>query len=136
MKKFLALGLVLVAAVSFSSCKTAEKYKTLNSKADTWLAAQTQPSRANFSGSWHANDWGHVELKQNGRNVTGRIGSFDVRGVVSDDNLYLAISENGWVYYTAKLDYVNRNLAEGYYSYSVPFSREDMSQITLRRSEF
>ena len=77
-------------------------------KTDEWLAAKTTPPAVNISGIWDggesfAGGWGEGRFNQVGRDVTGTLGLYDVKGVVSGKEVYLLLITGGRYRYTAKL---------------------------------
>lgn len=133
MKKFFLLGLTAALALTFASCNTAEKYEQNRLAGDKWLADKTASARINVTGTWHTDDWGGAILRQSGRQVTGTIGQFTAKGVVSGSKLYLLLSENDWIYYTAILDQPSSGQLVGFYSYTVPFSLADQRTMVMRK---
>ena len=76
---------------------------------DAWLNAQNMPSQMNVSGRWDAGEswgggWGEANLVQQGRDVTGTLGLYNVKGVVSHKTLFITMTSGGYVYYTAKIE--------------------------------
>lgn len=128
---FVAVALSL--AFIFSGCNNAQKYEQNRLAADKWLSEQSASSSLQVGGLWDAADWGVTKFTQSGKNVTGTIGQFNVKGVVSGSKLFLAISEDGWVYYTAILERSSASMLTGSYSYTVPFSTKDKRPMVLKR---
>lgn len=76
---------------------------------DPWLAAQkTAAPQVNLSGRWDAGSsfsggWGEGNFVQEDREVTGSLGMYYVKGVVSGTDVYLAIMSGDEIAYTARL---------------------------------
>ena len=67
--------------------------------------------------------WGEGTLFQNGNKLSGTIGSYDLKGVVSGGIVYLAFYTKGRVYYTARLEMIERGVLAGKY-----FDADDRDQ--------
>ena len=85
---------------------------------DTWLEAQNMPSQMNVSGRWDAGEswsggWGEANLIQQGRNVSGTLGLYNVKGVISHKTMFITLTSGDYVYYTAKLDMKNDGSLSG-----------------------
>lgn len=133
MKALTSLLLVAVCLLALPACKTAQKYEQNRLAGDQWLSDKTRPASANISGNWYADDWGGGTLTQQGRNITGVLGQFDVKGVMSGSKVYLLISEGGWIYYTAVLDRTSAKRLNGFYSYTLPFSIRDQRSMEMQK---
>ena len=70
-------------------------------QAMSWLESQRRSPRIVIDGKWNSDDWGEANLSQRGRRVQGTIGGYDAEGVVSGTRVYLVITYNGSVHYTA-----------------------------------
>jgi hypothetical protein len=132
MMKFSLLAPLCASALILSSCNTAEKYAQNNDAAAAWLAENKGNASTSISGSWLPGDhgWGMARLEQNGNQVTGAIGSYQVEGSINGKTAYLAMKDNGWVYYTAILKRTGKDFV-GFYSDSVPFDSETQSTMLL-----
>ncbi len=128
------LGFLLLATLALGGCHTAEKYAQNNGATAQWLDANAGTPSVNVSGRWQSDDWGDADFRQKGNRVTGILGKYPVGGVVRNDKVFLAITENGWTYYTAVLE-ANpfTNTLDGNYSEEVPYSREDLNPMSLAR---
>jgi hypothetical protein len=134
MKTLGPLALSVLVALALPACKTAEKYAKNNAATAQWLNANAGSSSIDVSGYWRSDDWGLSYFTQKGNRVTGRLGKYPVGGVVRGRSLYLAVTEDNWTYYTVVAAQVQKGVLEGFYSDSVPFSKEDQSPITLVRT--
>jgi len=128
----------IVAGVVFglSACQTPEKTARNQAAAQAWMNGQTARAAINVSGSWFADAWGKATLKQTGRNITGTIDTYEVKGVVSGKKAYLTTWDSGKCYYAIVLTQSGRNVLTGSYT-DGPAYREDPKQqraIELRRS--
>jgi hypothetical protein len=128
----LVLGLLLVLALP--ACNTAEKYAANNAAAKNWLDANAGKSYINVSGRWHAESWGGALLTQTGNKITGTIGEYTANGVVKGSTVYIALSSDGWVYYTVMAKPAPTGALEGFYCGDVPFSPTDEKTFTMVRS--
>ncbi len=133
MKLLVILSAVLVCGL-VSGCNLKEKYAINNQKADQWLAAQQGGGGINIGGSWESREfgWGAIRFEQEGSKISGAMGNYTTRGSASGSRVYLALSSNGYVHYTAVLKKSGNTLA-GFYSPSVPFSQADQSAVNLYR---
>jgi hypothetical protein len=126
------LSLLLIIAV-LAGCNLKEKYARNNLAADQWLQANIGSSSINVTGAWEAEEsgWGAIHFEQSGSRVSGAMGNYSARGVVRGPRLFLALSSDGYVYYTAVLNKQGETL-NGFYSSSVPFTPADQAVVTLR----
>ena len=85
-------------------------------RCDQWLASKTDEPTINIAGQWFSPEWGIAILKQEGRAVSGIIGDYPVKGVVSGDTIYLLMYAGEKVDYTAKLEASGTNIFTGLYS--------------------
>jgi len=129
---FLVLGLLVVLALP--ACNTAEKYAANNAAAKQWLAANAGASYIDVSGRWHADSWGGAMLTQTANKITGTIGDYTVNGVVKGRVVYLALSEDRWIYYTIIAKLTSSGALEGYYSGDVPYAPADEKPFTMVRT--
>jgi hypothetical protein len=134
MKTLLPILATCLTAAILCGCNSPEKYASNNAAARQWLANQTQRATINVSGTWHSDDWGSSYFTQTGRTVTGHLGNYPVKGVVSGNEAYLTVESNGWVYYTAILTRPTRDRLEGYYSRRVPYSAPHRESLVLVRT--
>lgn len=124
------LGLMLLALVG---CNTSQKYAANNAAGQRWLDEHGRGASIGVSGTWYSDEWGGARLAQSGRTVTGAMGNYNVRGVISGSRAYLLLHSNGWVYYTAVLTRPSHGTLSGFYSASVPFDVMDQRPLDLRR---
>lgn len=89
-------------------------------KGQTWLDSKKDNPTINVSGSWISPEWGSARFKQENRNVSGALGDYPVKGVVSGDTLYLLMYSGSKVDYSAELKALDNNTLKGSYSkYSI-----------------
>jgi hypothetical protein len=128
--KYLCL---LLAAVALTGCQIKEKYAANDRAADGWVAQRTAAPKINVTGKWKSDAWGKGEFKQKGREVTGTLGDYKIKGVVSGYRAYLVADQDDWSFYTIVLKRHTADALEGSYSSSVPYSALDEQDIYLRR---
>ena len=79
---------------------------------DPWLNTISggEPPKMDVSGRWHDAQesgffgWGEGYLRQEQSKISGAIGGYDIKGVVSGKIVYLVFLYKGSVYYTARLE--------------------------------
>ena len=129
MRKFTVLLLVILVFFSLAACSTALQVKEV----DKWLsvrAGSTAPS-INVSGEWQDSvyadntfmGWGTGRFEQSGSTVTGNLGQYIIKGMVSGNKLYLVLLTGGTVYYTATLE-MKEGKKELYGNYYYPKDKE------------
>jgi hypothetical protein len=91
---------------------------------DSWLnkVGGTESPTVDISGEWQDTNtgmmgWGEGYFDQKGRNITGSLGDYVIKGVVSGNTADLVIIYFGSVHFTAKLELINNSLRGFYYSY-------------------
>lgn len=129
---FLLLG-ALIAAV-LPGCNLAERYHENNAATAQWIDANAGIPKINVSGKWHSDDWGDAILTQKGNRVTGHIGNYPVGGSVKGSTVFLALTDDGWTYYTAIAEMTWQKNLEGSYCDSVPFEPEGREPFQLIRA--
>ena len=136
MKHFNPMMVLAVASLVLSACQTTETIKKNQVAAQGWLDSQAATARINVSGSWFAESWGKADLKQSGRNVSGTIDTYEVRGVVSGGKAYLTAWDSGKCYYAIILSQAGRNVLTGSYTDGPTYRNDPKEQraIELRRS--
>ena len=107
------LTLVLVLFFLLCSCG-----RNIDKAANDWLKSQAGPALVDVSGEWNAGyamggGWGGGEFYQYGNDITGTLGFYTVRGVVSGTTLYLNLISGDSVYYTAKLEKKGEDVYRG-----------------------
>ena len=119
MKTFSRL-MALVLLLSILSCASVPMKQE---EIDPWLAAISgdKPAALNVQGRWHDPEsegvfgWGEGDIYQDGNKLRGIIGSYNLKGIVSGEMVYVAFYTKGKVYYTAKLKMPENNVLLGKY---------------------
>jgi hypothetical protein len=108
----LALSLVLVI-----SCALKQK------EIDPWLNTISggNPPEIDITGKWRDAGggwfgWGEGYLHQEQNKISGTIGDYNIKGVVSGKTVYLVFLYGGAVYYTARLEMFQDLLTGNYFS--------------------
>lgn len=127
-----------VAGILFglTACQTPEKTAKNQAAAQAWMSGQTASAGINVSGTWFSQEWGKASLKQTGRQVSGTIDTYEVKGVVSGKKAYLTTWDSGKCYYAIILSQSGKNVLTGSYT-DGPAYREDPKKqrpVELRRS--
>ena len=86
-----------------------------------WLDTKTAQPEIDVSGIWNSPEWGsEAKFEQKGNEVTGTLGGYPVRGVVSGNRLYLLMYSGEKIHYSADLKTSDQNTLTGVYSkYSI-----------------
>ncbi|MBN2590199.1 MAG: hypothetical protein JXA96_10080 [Sedimentisphaerales bacterium] len=116
MKKLL-ISLLALSNFFLTSCALQQK------EVDSWLVSISKniPAEIDISGKWYDAEgsylfgWGEGYLKQEQNKVSGIIGSYNIKGIVSGKQVYLVFMYGGSVCYTARLEMVNNLLAGSYF---------------------
>ena len=74
-----------------------------------WLDSKKGAPEMNVSGVWICPEWGEANFKQEERNVTGMLGDYPIKGVVSGNSIYLLMYSGARVDYSAKLKASDEN---------------------------
>ncbi|MES2440851.1 MAG: hypothetical protein V4584_17425 [Verrucomicrobiota bacterium] len=125
-------GLVLCQ----TSCQTQQKIEKNQLAAHEWLNQQNAVARVRVSGNWFAEGWGRASLKQSGRQITGTLDTYEVKGVVSGGKAYLTTWDSGKCYYALVISPSGKNSLSGTYTDGPAYKTEakQQRQIELRRS--
>lgn len=125
-------GLVLAQV----SCQTPQKTAQNQVAAQEWMNRQTAGARIQVSGKWFAEGWGRGTFKQSGRQITGTLDTYEVKGVVSGNKVYLTTWDSGKCYYAIILTQASANALSGSYTDGPAYRAEAKEQrpIELRRS--
>jgi hypothetical protein len=118
------------------SCQTPQNLAKNQAAAQEWLNLQTAGARIQVSGTWFSADWGKAMLKQSGRQITGTIDMYEVKGVVSGNKAYLTTWDSGKCYYAVILSQTDKNVLTGSYTKGPTYLTHPKEQrpIELRRS--
>jgi hypothetical protein len=128
----LAAGLALFQ----TSCQTQQKLEKNQAAAQAWLGEQHAAAHIRVAGNWFAEGWGKASFKQSGREVTGTLDTYEIKGVVSGNKAYLTAWESGKCYYALILSQTSANALSGSYTDGPVFNHQAKAQrlIELRRS--
>lgn len=85
-------------------------------KGENWLASKTAKPDVDVTGAWYSQEWGDAKFKQEAKNVTGTLGDYPVKGVVSGNDLYLFMYSGDKIHYFAELKAADKNTLKGLYS--------------------
>ena len=104
----ICLGLLL------ASCATAMV------EGEKWLNSKQGNPEVNISGTWLSSEWGLAKFEQNEREVTGTLGDYPVKGVVSGSSIYLLMWWGNKADYSAELKALDKDTLQGSYcKYSI-----------------
>ena len=110
---FFTLSLIFVI-----SCAPTLKQKEI----DPWLDTISggKPPEIDISGKWIEAQsswfgWGEGYLRQEQNKISGAIGNYIIKGVVSGKTVYLVFLSSGRVYYTARLEMFQNSLTGNYF---------------------
>jgi hypothetical protein len=108
--RFLWIALIVISALCLQACGVSMI------KGENWLASKTEKTEMNVSGSWMSPEWGDAKLLQQGKNITGTLGDYPVKGTVSGNDLYLLMYSGDKIHYFAELKAADKNTFKGLYS--------------------
>ena len=126
----------LAAVLALSGCTTQKDIAANATAAQDWLQGQKAPARIQVAGTWFSGDWGRADLKQDGRTVTGKLDTYEVKGVVSGSKAYLTTWDSGKCYYALILSQPSRNVLSGTYTDGPAYLNDPKEQraVEFRRS--
>lgn len=141
MKKSLYACTMLMVFLPLMACSTA----LTKAEIDPWLqevAGDNEPA-INIEGRWQdaeANpdtpfSWGRGHLEQEGNEVKGSLGNYNVKGKVSGDTVYLVFISEGEVYHTASLEKKKDDILRGDYFSSDDKEQEKGSPMALEKAD-
>jgi hypothetical protein len=107
---------LLWIAVIVSSALYLQACGVSMTKGENWLASKTDKADVDVSGIWSSPEWGSANLRQEGKNITGTLGDYPVKGVVSGNDFYLLMYSGDKIHYFAELKAVDKNTFKGLYS--------------------
>ena len=110
-KRFFGIALVVTSALFLLSC-----VGTTVTQGENWLASKTDKPEMNVSGTWLSPEWGDATLTQEGKEITGMLGDYPVRGIASGNGLYLMMYSGDKVHYYAELKATDKSTFKGLYS--------------------
>ena len=139
MKKITYMCVLLMVVLPLMACSTA----LTRAELEPWLAGISgdKPPAINVEGRWQdavANpdtpfSWGRGFFEQEGKQLKGSIGNYNVEGRVSGNTVYLAFLSAGEVYYTARLEKRKEGLLRGDYFYAEDRKQENGMPMALER---
>jgi hypothetical protein len=83
---------------------------------EKWLDSKKDKPEINISGTWASPEWGAAKFNQEGRGITGVLGDYPAKGVVSGSSIYLLMYSGDKVDYFAELKAIDNNTFQGSYS--------------------
>jgi hypothetical protein len=126
--RFLGIALIVCSVLCLQACGANMV------KGENWLASKTAKPDVDVSGAWSSPEWDTATLKQEGKNVTGTVGDYPVKGVVSGNDLYLVMYSGDKVHYFAELKAADKNTFKGLYSEKYASIDEAKNAPVLKRS--
>ncbi|MBS3754810.1 MAG: hypothetical protein KGY56_03840 [Desulfobacterales bacterium] len=141
MKKIIYACAILMVFLPLMACSSG----LTKAEIDPWLqqVAGDRTPAINVEGRWQdANadpdtpfSWGRGFLEQEGNQVKGSLGNYNVEGKVSGDKVYLVFLSAGEVYHTARLEKQKDGVLRGDYYYSDDKEQENGMPMALERVE-
>ncbi|MES2657430.1 MAG: hypothetical protein V4689_02370 [Verrucomicrobiota bacterium] len=130
------MSMVAGLALCQVSCQTQQKIAQNQTAAQEWMNQQTAAAGIQVSGNWFAEGWGRGTFKQSGREITGTLDTYEVKGVVSGNKAYLTTWDSGKCYYAIILTKSSANTLTGSYTDGPTYhdKAEEQRPIELRRS--
>jgi hypothetical protein len=115
---FLTLSLIFVISCGHGILKQNET--------DLWLNTISggKPHEIDVSGKWYDAQrstffgWGEGYLRQEQNKISGAIGNYNIKGLVSGKTVYLVFLYAGTIYYTARLEMFQDLLTGNYFKAS------------------
>jgi len=86
------------------------------SEGTKWLDSKNDKPEISIAGAWTAEEWGTAIFKQEGKNITGMLGDYPVKGVVSGTSIYLLMYNKDRVEYFAELKASDDKTLKGSYT--------------------
>jgi hypothetical protein len=108
--RFFGFVLIVSSALFLVSCGGGM------TKGENWLASKTEKPEMDVSGTWSSPEWGVAKLKQEGKDITGMLGDYPVKGVASGTGLYLMMYSGDKIHYFAELKAADKDTFKGLYS--------------------
>jgi hypothetical protein len=114
-KKFIATSIIIALCAISSSCLM---IGVTFGGARTWLNSMKGKPGIDITGEWDAGSvfgggWGGSKFVQNGNEINGIMGLYNVQGVVDGDNVYLVFTSSDRVYYTGHLKPMDKKTMAG-----------------------
>jgi hypothetical protein len=136
MKASIQMMVVAALVLCQVGCQTQQKIAQNKAAAEAWLNQQSGASRIQVSGNWFAEGWGRSTLKQSGREITGTLDTYEIKGVVSGNQAYLTAWDSGKCYFAIILSQPSRNVLSGSYTDGPTYiaKAEQQRPVEFRRS--
>ncbi|MFO7861211.1 MAG: hypothetical protein R6U41_08315 [Desulfosalsimonas sp.] len=141
MKKIMYAFAILMVFLPMMACSTA----LTRADIDPWLqdVAGDESSAVNVEGRWQDADtdpnnpfgWGRGYFEQEGNQVEGSLGDYDIEGKVSGDTVFLVLLSAGEVHYTARLEKKDDGMLRGDYFNPGDKEQEQGSPMALEQFE-
>ncbi len=141
MHKWIHGSILILVCLLVAACTTGLKKHEI----EPWLAdiSGARPPAINIEGKWHDADvdpntafgWGRGVFEQEGSEIDGYLGNYNVTGTVSGDTVYMVFLSGGGVYYTARLEMKEKGLLSGNYFNHDDRLQENGMPMNLKRSE-
>ena len=114
---FFALSLIVMLSCPHETVAQKE------SEIDAWLnkISGGKSPETDITGRWHDTQgsgmftWGEGYLRQEQNKISGAIGNYNIKGLVSGKTVYLVFLYAGTVYYTARLEMFQGLLTGNYF---------------------
>jgi len=97
-----------------------------------WLDSRNDRPEVNVSGVWTSPEWGIAIFKQDGKNITGMLGDYPIKGVVSGNSICLLMYHKDGVYYFAELKALDNNTFNGFYSLKYTTLDQNKKPMSIR----
>jgi hypothetical protein len=111
-----------LAAVLLTACNSPQRFEANRTAAQSWLSGKAGAARGDVSGAWRDGTreaWGDASLVQRGNKITGKLGDYEVDGVMNGSRVFLALKADDWYYYSVEALHKG-SVLEGRYSRGVP----------------
>jgi len=116
------ISIILISIIFLSAginCQSSQKKNAILMKsAKNWANQKRGNPSVNIDGNWVDTafaSWGSPKFLQNGNEVIGTMGMYNVKGVIDDKKIYLIAVSSGYLYYTIILESINKNSLRGKY---------------------
>ncbi|MCF8110527.1 MAG: hypothetical protein K9J85_03465 [Desulfobacteraceae bacterium] len=141
MKKVLYSCIAVMMLLPLMACSTA----MTKAEAGPWLAkiSGDRAPEINVDGRWQdANadpnapfSWGKGFFDQQGNQIEGSLGKYNLQGKVTGDTVYLVLLSAGEVHYTARLKKRKDGILRGNYFYEDDSEQKEGIPMALERVE-
>ncbi|MFP4572045.1 MAG: hypothetical protein ACLFNW_03640 [Desulfobacterales bacterium] len=141
MKNLLYSCIAVIIVLPMMACSTA----MTKAEVDPWLdkISEDRAAQINVDGRWKDADagpnapfgWGKGFFDQQGNQLEGSLGKYNVKGKVSGDTVYLVLISGGEVHYSAKLKKREDGILSGNYFYEDDREQKEGTPMALERFE-